>query len=238
MLTTYRAVLLDIEGTTTPITFVYDVLFPYARARLGEWLRARWGSDEVEALRALFAQDAAALAACPIPEGEGALEGLIAHALWQMDQDRKSTALKELQGRVWAAGYASGELKGEVFDDVPLALRAWAAASVPVAIYSSGSVQAQQLLFGHTHHGDLRVFLSGYFDTRTGPKREPESYRAIARALGLAPGELLFATDILQEAQAARAASLQAVLMERPGNPPQPPHDLPRLPTFAPLLPV
>jgi enolase-phosphatase E1 len=129
-----------------------------------------------------------------------------------------------LQGRIWAAGYADGTLRADVFDDVPPALRRWAAAGKSTSIYSSGSVGAQKLLFGHTHYGDLMPLLSGYFDTTTGPKKEAQSYRLIAAAMGVEPGRILFATDVVAEADAAVAAGLQAVILDRPGNRPQPDH--------------
>lgn len=236
----YRAVLLDIEGTTTPITFVYEVLFPYARQHLGVWLCQHQGSDAWAQVAALLRQDEEACAQAPVPGPEATQEALSAameaNALWQMDQDRKSTGLKALQGQVWQDGYDSGQLKAEVYPDVPQALRAWQQAGVSVSIYSSGSVKAQRLLFGHTHHGDLLPLLHQYFDTTTGPKREAESYRAIAAALGLEPGEVIFATDVAQEAEAAREAGMQAVIMDRPGNHPQPTHDFAVCATFAPVV--
>ncbi len=210
----YDALLLDIEGTTTSIAFVYDVLFPYARAHVSSFLEGNWGSLLAE--RKLF-DDAGLAAETP--------SQLAATVLSQMDADLKTTALKSLQGRIWAAGYADGTLLADVFDDVPGALRRWCDEGKVVCIYSSGSVAAQRLLFGHTHHGSLMPLLSGFFDTTTGPKREAESYRDIAAAMGFAPGQILFATDVVPEADAAVAAGMQAVIMDRPGNRPQPAHE-------------
>ncbi len=137
---------------------------------------------------------------------------------WLMDRDRKSTALKSLQGKIWKAGFESGELKGTLFSDVPAALQRWAA-QARVAIYSSGSAEAQQLLFRHSVFGDLTAHLSGYFDTRIGAKREPASYRAIATAMQIPPAEVLFFSDVVAELNAAREAGCQTRLVVRPGNP-------------------
>jgi enolase-phosphatase E1 len=139
-----------------------------------------------------------------------------------MAGDVKATGLKLLQGLVWRHGYESGEIKGHVYPDVPVAFAAWKAAGRPIAIYSSGSVLAQQLLFRHSVVGDLTPFLAAHYDTTTGPKREATSYAAIAKAWGRAPGSITFCTDIPAEAEAARAAGLAAVVMMRPGNPPLP----------------
>lgn len=136
---------------------------------------------------------------------------------WLMDRDRKSTALKSLQGKIWKAGFESGELKGELFTDVPDALKRWSA-EAKTAIYSSGSVEAQQLLFRYSNYGDLTPLLSGYFDTRTGPKKESASYTAIAAAMGIAPDEAIFFSDVVQELDAAREAGCQTRLVVRPGN--------------------
>jgi len=136
-----------------------------------------------------------------------------------MDRDRKSTALKSLQGKIWKAGFESGELKGTVFPDVPLAFERWAA-QAKIAIYSSGSVDAQKLFFRHSSHGDLTPLISGYFDTRTGPKLEPASYAAIAAEMGVEPDEALFFSDVVGELDAAREAGLQTRLVIREGNAP------------------
>ena len=210
-----KGILLDIEGTTTPIRFVYDVLFPFARGHVREHLDA-------EAERALKNEHAADVAGglTPPPWASGAL----AYVHWLMDQDRKSTALKNLQGTIWKEGYECGDLHGEVFPDVPLALQRWKDAGFDVRIYSSGSILAQQLLFSTTPDGDLTRFLNGYFDTTTGPKSESSSYRTIAKAFDLAPAEILFISDVVRELDAATAAGLQVRLCIRPGNAPQPPN--------------
>ena len=143
---------------------------------------------------------------------------------WQMDSDRKTTALKSLQGRIWNSGYEDGTLKGQVYEDVPGALRAWQKAEIPVYIYSSGSIAAQKLLFGGSTQGDLRPFLSGYFDTTTGPKREATSYAAIAETIEVQAKELIFVTDVYEEAEAAAKSGVVPVLSIRPGNKELPEH--------------
>ncbi|MFU8806334.1 MAG: acireductone synthase [Bradymonadaceae bacterium] len=227
----YRAVILDIEGTTTPISFVYDVLFPYARTHLADFIETHWASvqEEVEGLREQVESDlrAGVEGVVPIASGEEeeVRESVIRNLRWQMDNDRKTTALKSLQGKIWRDGYESGALKGVVYDDVLVALKAWERAGRPVYIYSSGSVAAQELLFTYSTHGDLTVFIEGYFDTTTGPKKEAESYRAICEAIERRCEEVVFVTDNVDEARAAREAGVGAYLMDRPGNPALPEHD-------------
>jgi enolase-phosphatase E1 len=223
------AVLLDIEGTTTPIAFVTQVLFPHARTHLRSHLERHARSPGYAALFAAFRDehDAAALQGELVPpwvdEPEFArLEALAAYAEWLMDRDRKSPALKELQGRIWEEGYRRGELVGDVFPDVPGALRRWRERNLPVGIFSSGSVLAQQLLFGYSSAGDLTPFLRWHFDTRVGPKIEADSYRKIAEAIGLRAASILFVSDVTRELSAARAAGMEVRLSIRPGNPQQP----------------
>jgi len=211
-------ILLDIEGTTTPIAFVYGVLFPFARAHLAEFLAAHAGSPQVNDLTRRLAEEHAADSSQGAPPWSGAA----AYALWLMDRDRKSPGLKALQGLVWEQGYQAGQLRGQVFADVPAAMRRWRGAGVDVAIYSSGSELAQRRLFESTEHGDLTALLSGFFDTAVGPKTAVESYQRIAKALGRAPREMLFISDVTAELVAARGAGLDTRLSVRPGNPPQP----------------
>jgi len=230
----YKVILLDIEGTTTPITFVHDVMFPYARDNVAGYLDAHWGQEEcmadVAALRAQAEQDArdGVAGLVPIPSAEGGASdeeiraAVVANVQWQISIDRKITALKQLQGHVWRFGFHSGALKGEVYSDVPPALDRWTEDGLRVAIYSSGSREAQQLLFGHTNAGDLRSYLSCYFDTKVGHKREAASYREIVMSLGCEAREVLFVTDIYEEAVAAREAGVAATLSVRPGNKPLP----------------
>jgi len=210
-------VLLDIEGTTTPVDFVYRVLFPDARARVLSFLESHSEDPEVArdlaGLREEQARDAAEGRGPPTWDGSAA--AATAYARWLMDRDRKTTALKSLQGKIWAEGYAAGRLRGQVYDDVPPALARWCATGRRVAIFSSGSVLAQKLLFRHSDHGDLTPLLSAYFDTTTGPKREAESYRRIAKALGAPPSAGLFVSDTLAELDAARAAGFATALAVR-----------------------
>jgi enolase-phosphatase E1 len=211
-----RAILLDIEGTTTPVEFVHHVLFPYARSHVRDHLDAH----DIDALRAEHRADTAQGSLPAWDPGDDAASAET-YVYWLMDRDRKSTALKALQGRIWEAGYRSGELqgKGEVYPDVRPALARWHAAGKRIAIFSSGSVQAQRNLFANTTAGDLSAFLSGYFDTTTGPKRDATSYRRIATELRRPPGEVLFVSDVSAELDAARGAGMQTALCVR-GEPP------------------
>ncbi len=227
-------VLCDIEGTTTPISFVHEVLFPYARARIESFLDAHADDPEVRVIvDALRAEQRAetgdrrpttgdARAPNPeprIPSPEPRAPDLVKYIHGLIDRDRKSGPLKALQGRIWKDGYASGELKGEVYADVPEAFARWTSAGVRVAIFSSGSVLAQQLIFGRSTAGDLTRFLSAYFDTRVGAKGEPDSYRRIVEAVGAPAARMLFLSDVVSELDAARAAGLQTLLSVRPPAP-------------------
>lgn len=219
-----RVILLDIEGTTTPLDFVQQTLFPYARRRLRAYLTAHGADAEVQAelasLRAEHAADVRAQLHPPAwPDGAQALDGAVAYLDYLMDGDRKSTPLKSLQGKIWAAGYQAGELQSVVFEDVPGALQRWRAQQRRIYIYSSGSVLAQRLLFAHTAAGDLTSLIDGYFDTGIGGKKEATSYARIAQALQADPAEILFISDVAAELEAARAAGLQTLLSLRPGNP-------------------
>ena len=208
-----QGILLDIEGTTTPISFVYDVLFPFARTHAHDNL----GAEEVQALRAEYEAESRN-GQTPPPWSDIPID----YVHWLMDQDRKSTALKNLQGKIWLEGYRRGELHGDVFEDVPSALKRWKSRGIDVRIYSSGSILAQQLLFSTTAAGDLTAFLKGHFDTTTGPKTQRESYEKIAAAFGIAAREILFVSDVTRELDAARTAGMQTALCVRPGNHPQP----------------
>jgi enolase-phosphatase E1 len=213
------AVLLDIEGTTTPVDFVTGVLFPYARERVADYLtlhfaepsyprRRPWPSHRARtrhregARAALLGRDAGAVAE---------------YSRWLMDEDRKATALKALQGRIWEEGFRAGELQGALYEDVPRAFEQWRKAGRTLAIFSSGSVLAQKLLFGNTAAGDMTPYLAAYFDTTIGAKREAESYRRIAQALGRAPGSILFVSDVAAELDAAEEAALLTALCVREG---------------------
>lgn len=215
-----RAVLTDIEGTTTPLSFVLDVLFPYARRRL-DAACASGDARFAEALQRLREEhEEEKRSEADLPDfGNGA-----PYAHWLMDRDRKSTGLKMLQGILWEDGYRSGELRGQVWPDVADALRIWKERGIRARIFSSGSVLAQKLLFGHSDQGDLLPYFEGFHDTTTGPKQSPGSYAAIAAAFGLPPGEILFLSDVTAELDAARGAGLRTGLLVRPGNRPAEPN--------------
>lgn len=219
-----RLILLDIEGTTTPIDFVHRVLFPYAAERLPGFLARhvydRGVAEDLAQLACEHAEDLAAGRPVPPLDLSAGATGAEPYLATLMAEDRKSTALKALQGRVWAEGYAAGELQGVVFPDVAPALAAWFDAGLRIAIFSSGSIEAQQLLFRHSNAGDLTPYLSGYFDTRTGPKRVPASYTSIVETMEATAAEVLFVSDIPEELQAAQAAGLDTALSLRPGNAP------------------
>lgn len=244
----YQAVLLDIEGTTTPVQFVYEVLFPYAQRELQEYLEQHWNDpnvqEDIDAMVAHIAEqprDAKGRPPEGFPEDQSNVEAfrsaVIEHVEWQMDNDQKSTPLKSLQGRIWRSGYEQGEIEAPVYQDVADAFRAWEAMDVPVYIYSSGSVEAQKLLFGHSDKGDLREYIAGYFDTNTGQKKLSDSYEIIAGEIGLPEGEILFVTDNLDEARAARQAGMEAVISKRPGNANLDEHDFPVITSFEQITP-
>ncbi|KAK6777097.1 hypothetical protein RDI58_023814 [Solanum bulbocastanum] len=228
-----RCIVLDIEGTTTPISFVTDVLFPYARDNVGRHLDATYDSaetqEDIKLLRAQVQEDLenGVAGAVPIPSNDAGKEKVIAALVKNVEAmikaDRKITALKELQGHIWQTGFKNNELEGVVFDDVPEALERWAASGIKVYIYSSGSRLAQRLLFGYTNYGDLRKYLCGFFDTTVGNKKETKSYHEITASLGVDhPSEILFVTDVYQEAIAAKPAGLEVIISVRPGNGPLP----------------
>jgi enolase-phosphatase E1 len=223
-----RGILLDIEGTTTPIAFVHEVLFSYARTHVRDYLERYWDDEDAQVeLRVLREEHAADLnkGEQPPPLAEGtpatASESFANYVNWLIDRDRKSTGLKSLQGKIWHDGYADGTLRAQVFADVAPALARWRGAGLSISIFSSGSRLAQQLLFAHTEAGDLTPFIHNYFDTSVGKKGEPDSYRRIAETLGLRPTEMLFVSDVVSELAAAREAGMRVVLSVRPGNQPQ-----------------
>jgi enolase-phosphatase E1 len=223
-----KAILLDIEGTTTPIDFVYKVLFPFARQHCHRFLTAHFSEqstkNDVSGFVDENARDTANGLNPPPLEPNSKLDPAIVtqYVHWLMDQDRKSTPLKSLQGRIWQEGYEQGELRGQVFDDVPPAFNRWRSLGKRIYIYSSGSVLAQKLLFGNTECGDLMPMIDGYFDTNVGAKGEAGSYRQIAKTISMPASEILFISDVTAELAAARAAGFQVLLCNRPGNKPQP----------------
>jgi enolase-phosphatase E1 len=202
-----RAVVTDIEGTTTPIAFVHQVLFPYARERLAGFVTAQGGDAEVAAALA----DARELGGVP----DASTDETVALLLAWIDEDRKAPPLKFLQGLIWRQGYEDGVLNGPVYDDAAAALTRWHAQGLRLFVYSSGSEEAQRLIFGYSDKGDLTPLFDGFFDTRIGGKLEAASYEAIARAAGMPAGEMLFLSDHAGEIAAARAAGMQCVQIDR-----------------------
>lgn len=199
-------ILTDLEGTTSSISFVKDVLFPYARSELPRFVREHGQQPEVRRwLDAVAAEHGGICSDEVIVE---TLQGMI-------DQDRKHTALKALQGMIWQAGYADGAYAAHVYPDAPTKLREWHAAGHPLYVYSSGSVPAQKMFFAHTAAGDLAPLFSGYFDTEIGGKRDADSYWRIAAAIERAPQDLVFLSDVVEELDAAREAGLGTVLVDR-----------------------
>jgi len=216
-----RVILLDIEGTTTPINFVYQTLFPYANRKLKSFLRERRQDTEIRALlkdlRAQHELDERAGLQPPAWPGaeEPQLRSIIAYGQWLIARDSKCTPLKSLQGKIWQQGFASGELRGEVYPDVPIAFERWRRQKRIICIYSSGSVLAQQLLFRTTDSGDLTSYITAFFDTRVGAKSEMASYKKIAASLSHVPQQFLFISDAVKEVEAAQSAGMQVLLCER-----------------------
>ena len=230
-----RVYLLDVEGTVAPVAFVYEHLFPYARAHFRAFLEQNISVDAVirdlillrkehmneqdpnapSLLAPGFRTDSNNISSSP----SNSIPQILDYVVWLMDRDRKSTALKSLQGRIWKNGFESGQLQGTLFDDVPASIERWSA-KARVAIYSSGSEEAQRLLFCYSIFGDLTGLISAYFDTHVGPKQASASYAAIARNLKVEPGEVLFLSDRVTELNAARQAGCQTRLVMRDGNAP------------------
>ncbi|MBM4202174.1 MAG: acireductone synthase [Gammaproteobacteria bacterium] len=203
-----KALLTDIEGTTSSISFVKDVLFPYSREHLAEFVKLRRSDPQVRKLL----DDARALAGSDLSD-----MALIEQLLQWIDEDRKSTPLKSLQGLIWEHGYQHGDFHGHIYEDAVRCLRTFKAKGLRLYVYSSGSVHAQKLLFAHTQFGDLTPLFSGYFDTHIGPKQAAESYGKIAASIGLAAGEILFLSDVEAELDAARTAGLVTLKLVREG---------------------
>ena len=221
----FRALLLDIEGTTTPVDFVYRTLFPYARVKFEDFLRRHRDDDAVrgdlEWLRKQYRADEGQGLELPPWRGNSKdelLASAAAYGHWLIDHDSKVYALKLLQGKIWEEGYGNGELHGEVYPDVPPALARWSRQGRGIAIYSSGSILAQKLLFSSTAQGDLTRFLRAYFDTTSGTKTDAESYAKIAAALALPASGILFLSDTVRELDAARKAGMGTLLCVRGPN--------------------
>ncbi len=224
-----RTVLTDIEGTTSSIAFVHQVLFPYARRALPGFITTHAGDPEVRRWLDSVAMELGA----PCDNGV-----IVETLLGWMDTDRKHTALKALQGMLWREGYARGDYRAHVYPDAAEALTRWHAAGHPLAVYSSGSIEAQHLFFAHSEAGDLDALFSAWFDTSSGPKRDAASYQRTCAALGSAPADVLFLSDVVEELDAARSAGLATTLIDRPDDYPAPrlgeaAHGHPRVTSFA-----
>ena len=205
-----KAILTDIEGTTSAVSFVFDVLFPYAAKHLPDFVRQHAErADVVEQLAAVRADSG---------ETGADAERVIEILLEWIAADRKATPLKALQGMVWEHGYQAGQLKGHVYPDAVEALQRWHAEGYQLFVYSSGSIQAQKLIFGCSEAGDLSPLFSGYFDTTSGPKREAASYQRITQAIGVQASEIVFLSDIVEELDAARQAGMATCGLAREGG--------------------
>jgi enolase-phosphatase E1 len=227
-------ILTDIEGTTSSISFVKDVLFPYARRELPRFVREHGERPDVRRWLDVVA----------VENGGMCQDAMIVETLqgW-IDEDRKHTALKALQGLLWETGYRERDFTAHVYPDAVEALRGWHANGLPMAVYSSGSVAAQKLLFAHTDAGDLLSLFDAFFDTEVGHKRDAGSYRRIAGMLGCAPGDILFLSDVVEELDAAREAGLRTTLVDRREDYPQPrtgdaTHGHPRVERFTDIDPA
>ena len=222
---TVTHILLDIEGTTCPVSFVAEVLFPYASSSLERYLEQHQDEAEIKSLlqgvEMAWKEDVHPEAIALLEEQDFPIKmKAIAQYLKQLiARGIKLTELKDLQGRIWHSGYASGELVAPLFPDVPEALERWHDKGFTLAVYSSGSVPAQQLLYGHCQAGDLRPLFQHWFDTKTGIKQAKESYLMIAKSMGTAPSDVLFISDALQELEAADAAGMKTLFSDREGNP-------------------
>ncbi|MDI1230863.1 MAG: acireductone synthase [Methylobacter sp.] len=205
-----KAIVTDIEGTTSSILFVKDVLFPYARANLPGFIRSHENEPQVKPLL----EDV-----CKEVGSELSTEQIIAQLIQWLDEDKKVTPLKSLQGLIWEAGYRQGDFKGHLYADAAEKLKEWKANGLDLYVYSSGSVYAQKLLFAHTEYGDLTPLFSGYFDTHIGGKKEQQSYRNIAAQLAIPANQLLFLSDIKEELDAAKAAGFETIWLTRDNAP-------------------
>lgn len=232
----YRQLLLDIEGTTCPVSFVAETLFPYASRHLGAYLQAHRDQATVRQLLS----DVEEAWKCDADPEARQLRQQQAEALDYLQllirQDRKLTALKELQGLVWRDGYDRGDLRAPLYADVPAALQRWHARGVALAVYSSGSVGAQQLLYGHSDAGNLQPLFQHWFDTRIGAKQEPASYERITQELHCSSAAVLFVSDALAECEAADAAGMAVLFSDRDGNPQRDPGRFERISSFDQLL--
>lgn len=202
-----RAIVTDIEGTTSSIAFVKDVLFPYAAKKLPGWVRENIDDPGVQRQVAAVAES--------LDSSADDIDAVIRQLLEWIEQDVKATPLKSLQGMLWKAGYESGDYRAHVYEDAVQSLRDWHSANIPLYVYSSGSVQAQELFFQYSDYGDLRNLFSGYFDTTTGAKNDADSYRKIAKEVNMPAEDILFLSDVVFEVEAALTSGMRAVLLVR-----------------------
>jgi enolase-phosphatase E1 len=206
-----KAILTDIEGTTSSLSFVKDVLFPYARQRMASFVRAHASEPAVRAQL----DEVRKLAGAALTDDQ-----VIAQLISWIDEDKKITPLKALQGMIWEEGYRARDFTGHVYEDAARSLKKWKdGGTLKLYVFSSGSVQAQKLIFGYSDFGDLTPLFSGYFDTTIGNKRDPDAYRKIAQEIKLPPSEILFLSDIKEELDAARAAGMRTTHLIRDGVP-------------------
>jgi len=219
-----QVILLDIEGTTTPISFVYDKLFPYARNHIRTWLTDYYRDPVVQEAIICLERENATDIGHGAPQfnlngnGRESPDAVADYCLWLMDRDRKTTPLKTIQGLIWQDGFKRGDLQSEVFPDVPVSFSEWHRKGHRVAIYSSGSVTAQRLVFEHTPYGNLLPLIDAFFYTRIGPKQDVKSYSSIVNAMGVEACQMLFVSDVCAELEAAAHAGLSVALSVRPGN--------------------
>ena len=239
--TAARGILLDIEGTTSSISFVYDSMFPFVREHSVSFISDHWGKEAVQKAVELLAMDLGFNSTdswfkdCDSESAKQAI--VVAGIVGLMDADVKATGLKQIQGVIWKEGFHRGELVAHLYEDVAGSIRQWNELDKDVRIYSSGSIQAQQLFFGHTVAGDLLDMFKGHYDTTTGAKQDSASYQEIAKAYGLNPREILFVSDVVGELVAAKTAGLQVVLSIRPGNKPvESGHGFPEITSFREII--
>lgn len=232
-----RCVLLDIEGTTSSISFVYDKMFPYVRERLSSYLDNHWDDESLQGCLPLLATDLNKSSLTdwidPATSADDQKQTVAAGVIELMDADVKATGLKHLQGLIWKDGFHSGQLVAHLFDDVAPAIERWTESGLDVRIYSSGSIAAQKLFFGHSVAGDLLAKLSGHYDTTTGGKKEASSYQAIASDIELPTEQILFVSDVVEELVAAREAGMKTCLSLREGNKDQGENGFEKITTFA-----
>lgn len=230
-------ILLDIEGTTSSIRFVYDVMFPFVRQNLAGFLADNWDASACQDCLPLLAADVGSDPASWLDSLSGTQDkqARVAEVVIEMmDNDVKATGLKQLQGLIWKSGFESGEMVAHVYEDVIPSIEHWKSLGIDIRIYSSGSIGAQKLFFGHTEGGNLLHHFTDHYDTTTGSKRETASYAAIAKAFARPAERILFVSDVVEELDAAKAAGFETALSLRPGNKPvTPEHGHPEISSFA-----